>query len=608
MGVLLMLEKIVSAVGRFSYKYRTLISIIGIILFITVFFLQSQTMIEYTYAEESIVTDIFPQDDTVLLVYDNYDEKSIEELISYLEKDEHVKSIQAYSNTLGIRLSPAELSEMLGIDVVFLNTLFYIYENGMLASGMTFTEFVTFLSSDSFLNNEMFSSMIDEDSKAQIQQLGVLVDALNNGKKYSANDISKMFGVDANMVKIIFYIKQLINITPENALGTILGTTTGVLGMDTKWVEDIFDTQPIEKMTLDEFVSTLSTIYPVAQNLIEPELAAQFESLLSIADSVKNNTVLYPEDIAAMFSSMDSGGMLNDDTVTLLYIMSKSNALDYSDKRIALYDFFMFISENIVSNESLSSFFDADVAEQIESAKVQMLDGKSQLVGSDHSRMVITIDYVPESKEIRAFYDSLTNTLDSLMVKDYYLVGNSAMSYEVAQTFDKEFLIINLVTAIVIFLVVLFTFKNFPLSILLICVIECAVFAMMSVMTVAGSPIFFIALILVQCILMGTMIDYAILFTTYYMETRKTFCLEEALPEVMRRSAYAILTSSLILILVTFICGLFMTGTVAAILQTLSIGALCAILLILFVLPSLLVILDKWIIKDSKEIREAIDN
>ena len=107
-----MLERIVSAVGRISYKYRTLISIIGIIIFITVFFLQSQTMIEYTYAEESIVTDIFPQDDTVLLVYDNYDEKSIEELISYLEKDEHVKSIQAYSNTLGIRLSPAELSEM----------------------------------------------------------------------------------------------------------------------------------------------------------------------------------------------------------------------------------------------------------------------------------------------------------------------------------------------------------------------------------------------------------------------------------------------------------------------------------------------------------------
>jgi predicted RND superfamily exporter protein len=120
-------------------------------------------------------------------------------------------------------------------------------------------------------------------------------------------------------------------------------------------------------------------------------------------------------------------------------------------------------------------------------------------------------------------------------------------------------------------------------------------------MTLANEPIFFIALILVQCILMGTMIDYAILFTTYYIETRKTFLIKDALPETMRRSTYAILTSSLIMIMVTFICGFFMTGTVAAILQALSTGAFCAIVLILFVLPSVLTIMDKWIIKERAE-------
>ena len=125
--------------------------------------------------------------------------------------------------------------------------------------------------------------------------------------------------------------------------------------------------------------------------------------------------------------------------------------------------------------------------------------------------------------------------------------------------------------------------------------------AIMSVMTLAGSPMFFIALILVQCILMGSMIDYAILFTTYYREVGKEYVLEEALPVVMTRATYAILTSSLILVIVTFVCGLFMSGTVAAILQTLSIGSFCAILLILFALPSYLAILDRFFIKDSKE-------
>ncbi len=597
-----MFEKIVSSIGRFSYKNRRYIAVFGLVLFITVFILQSITIIEYTYAEESIVTEIFPQDDTVVIVYNNYDEESIAQLIEYLEKDEHVTSIQAYANTLGLEMSPSEFSEMLGIDIVFLNTLFYIYENGMLAQGMTFTDFASFISSDAFLENEMFSSMIDEESKAQIYQLGDLIDALTNGKKYSANEIGELFGVDANLVKIIFYAKQIINISPSNALGTIFGTAADIIGMDSETIELLFNVKPVEKMTFNDFVSTLSSIYPLVSSILPTDQSGQLESLISIAKSVEENTLLYPDDIADMFSSMGgaSADMLNKDTVTLLYIMSRSNTIDYSDKKIALYDFFMFICNTIVSNESFSSFFDGDVAKQLDDAKVQMADGIVQLVGPEHSRMVITLNYVPESPEIKAFYENLTTKLDSIMARDYYLVGNSAMSYEVSQTFNSEFLLITCVTALVVFIVVFLTFKNIPVSVLLICVIECAVFAMMSVMTISGSPMFFIALILVQCILMGTMIDYAILFTTYYKEIRKTHPIEETLPEVMRRSTYAILTSSLIMVMVTFVCGFFMTGTVAAILQTLSIGAFCAIILILFVLPSLLVIFDKWILKDDE--------
>lgn len=596
-----MFENIVSAIGRFSYKYRNIIALLGALLFIVTFILQTQTMIEYTYAEESIVSDIFPQDDTLLIVYDNYDEEKISDVIEHLERDEHVTSIQAYANTLGVKLSPAELSEMFGIDVVFLNVLFYVYENGMLTEGMTFTDFVSFLSSDGFLENEMFSSAIDEDSKAQINQLGNLIDAITNGKKYSAEDIGNMFDVDKDTVQIVFYAKQLMNTASEEKIPTLLGYAASMLGMDKDWVELLFDVSPPPKMTFDDFVSTVSKLYPLAEMLLDPEQVAQFDSLLSIYDSVKENKELYPDDIAEMFSSMAGAEMLNEDTLSLLYIFSRSNTLDYSDTRIPLYDFFMFISEDIVSNESLSSFFDQDMIDQIEDAKTQMLDGKKQLVGPEHSRMVITLDYVPESSEINIFYTILTDKLDSTMRKDYYLVGNTAMSYEVSQTFDSEFLLISVVTALVVFIVVLLTFKNLPVSLLLISVIECAIFAMMSVMTITNSPIFFIALILVQCILMGTMIDYAILFTTYYKEARKTFILKDALPETMRKSTYAILTSSLILILVTFICGLFMAGTVAAILQALSIGAFCAIMLILFVLPSLLVIFDEWIITEKAE-------
>ncbi len=602
-----MFEKIVSSIGRFSFKNRKLIAVLGFILLVAVIILEAQTIIEYSYAEESIVTDIFPQDDIIVIVYKNEDEKKMSSIINNLNKDEHVTSIQAYANTLGMEMSVDDIVGMLGIDRVFVNTLFYLYDNGFKTTGMTFVDFATFISSESFLNNELFAPMIDEASKAQIAQLGDLVNALTSGKAYTAEEISAMFGVDQQTVESVFYIKQLQNINFKNFGGTIFGTIAGVLGVDSQTIEKIFNITPVTSMTMESFVGVISDLSVIADKFVDNEQGAQLNTFLDIYDAVKTNKELTPADIVDLFGDMANTDMFTEENLTLLYIMSRSNTVDMSNKKIALYDFFMFLSEDIITNEAFSAYFDEAMLEEFESAKTMMTDGIAQLVGPEHSRMIVTIDYVPESPEMYEFYENLTELLDNNLSNDYYLVGNSAMSYEVSQTFDQEYLIISIVTAVSVFLVVYMSFRKFSVSFLLICVIECAVFAMMSVMAVTNSPMFFIALILVQCILMGSMIDYAILFTTYYREVRKEYVLEEALPVVMTRATYAILTSSLILVLVTFICGFFMSGTVAAILQTLSIGAFCAILLILFVLPSYLVLLDRFVIKESKEMLMEIE-
>ena len=603
-----MFEKIVSSIGRFSFKNRKVIAFLGFILLVAVIILESQTIIEYSYAEESLVTDIFPQDDIIVIVYKNEDEHKISSIIDKLNEDEHVTSIQAYANTLGVQMSVEDLSEMFGIDKTFVNTLFYLYTNGFETSGMTFVDFATFISSDEFLNNDLFSSMIDEQSKAQIAQLGDLVSSITSGTEYTAFEIANMFGVDQQTVQSVFYIKQLQNINYKNFASTIFGTIAGVLGVDSQTIEKVFNITPVTSMTMESFVGVITDLSSIADIFMGDELGAQLSTLIDIYDAIKTNKELSPADLVDLFGGMaGDSDMFTEENLTLLYIMSRSNTMDMSDTKIALYDFFIFLSEEIVTNEAFSSYFDEATLAEFESAKTMMSDGIAQLVGPEHSRMVVTVDYVLESAEINEFYVNLTGMLDKTLTYDYYLVGNSAMSYEVSQTFDQEYLIISIVTAIAVFIVVYFSFRRFSVSLLLICVIECAVFAMMSVMTITNSPMFFIALILVQCILMGSMIDYAILFTTYYREVRKEYVLEEALPVVMTRATYAILTSSLILVLVTFICGIFMTGTVAAILQTLSIGAFCAIILILFVLPSYLVLLDRFIIKESKEMTMEIE-
>ena len=278
-----------------------------------------------------------------------------------------------------------------------------------------------------------------------------------------------------------------------------------------------------------------------------------------------------------------------------------------SEVGIPLYDLFTFICNDIVTNENFAPFFDESVAAQLDEAKVTMEDGLLQLVSERYSRMVITLSYIPDTEEIARFYDNLNGKLEGWFTEEYYLVGATAMSDEVSKSFAEEYSIISLVTAVVVFAVVLFTFKKLWISLLLIFVIEGAVFSMMSVMALTGSPMYFIALILVQCILMGSMIDYGILMTTYYIEVRKEYSVKNALPELMRRATHAILMSSLTLIVVTLLCGMFMSGAVASILKTLGIGATCAILLIMFALPSLLAIFDKYFIENAEPQEEEED-
>lgn len=591
-----MIDKIVGSIGSFSYKNKKTISILALILFAAVIIGQSLLVIEYSYAEESIVTDIFPQDDTVVIVYENKDESKINSIIKYLEKDEHVTEIQAYANTLGAQMTPDDMVAMMGIPKVFVNTLVYMSEYGMDTTGLTLVELTSFLSSDEFLNNEMFSSMIDESSKEQIGMMKSLVDALASDKEYSADEIASMLGIDKQLVQSVFYIAQMKALNIFNITPMFWASVAEALGMEPDMIEMIFRVKPVKTLQFAEFVDIISEVSVFAQGIMDKETRQMLSTFKNMTDSVKNNTDITVDDLSAMFSLAGDSAMLTDEMVPLIYIMARSNTMDMSKTTVALYDFFIFLSEDVLKNEMFSSFFDDSVASQFAEAKVTMEDGKAQLIGDKHSRMIISLDYTFESPEIKEFYANFTKKLDSTLSGEYYLVGASAMSYEVEQSFKTEFLIISIVTAIVVFAVVWFTFKKFLLSLLLIGVIECAVFSMMSVMVVIELPMYFIALILVQCILMGSMIDYGILFTTYYMEVRREYSLEKALPEVMKRATHAILTSSLIIVLVTLICGVFMSGAVASILKTLGIGALCAILLILFVLPSLLAIFDKHIV------------
>lgn len=225
---------------------------------------------------------------------------------------------------------------------------------------------------------------------------------------------------------------------------------------------------------------------------------------------------------------------------------------------------------------------------------------RNQMRGPEWSRVVIYSDYPDDSEETTAFMDDLYARCENDFAGETYLVGTSAMVHEMAGNFSREFLTVSLITAVAIFLVVLLTFRAPTIPLILVLLVQCGVYMAITAMGWQGYDVYYLALLVVQGILMGATIDYAIVFSSYYQELRRTLPRYESLCGAYEKSIHTIMTSGLILILVTAILGKFCpTQSIAQVCTSIALGSLSAVLLILFILPGLLACFDRLIIRQK---------
>jgi predicted RND superfamily exporter protein len=178
------------------------------------------------------------------------------------------------------------------------------------------------------------------------------------------------------------------------------------------------------------------------------------------------------------------------------------------------------------------------------------------------------------------------------------------MAVEMSKTFNGELNRITILTMIFIFVVVAFTFKDLIIPFILVLIIQTAVYITMSVISITGGNVYFISLIIVQAILMGATIDYAIVYTSYYKELRKTMNIKDAIINSYNNSIHTIISSSSILIIVTLVVSNFASAIAAKICETISQGTLASTILILLVLPGTLAACDKIICRNNKNKKE----
>ncbi len=160
---------------------------------------------------------------------------------------------------------------------------------------------------------------------------------------------------------------------------------------------------------------------------------------------------------------------------------------------------------------------------------------------------------------------------------------------------------VNTASIICIFIILFFVLKSFSLPFLLIVTIEFAIFLNMGISYLGGTILPFIAPIVLGTIQLGATIDYAILMTTTYLEKRnRKIAKEQAMLETLNYCGHSILTSGMCFFAATFGVGVYskieMIGSLCSLLAR---GAVISMLTVIMVLPSILLLFDKLILKTT---------
>lgn len=226
----------------------------------------------------------------------------------------------------------------------------------------------------------------------------------------------------------------------------------------------------------------------------------------------------------------------------------------------------------------------------------------SKLNSEKYTRMVLMVDAAYEGDETFSLVEKIRKTAEKYYPGGWCLAGEGVSTYDLMDTVTADMVKVNLVAIDAVFVVLLFTMKSPVLPVILVLSIETAIWINLSIPYFSDQAIFYIAYLIINSIQLGATVDYAILFTDRYREMRQTYAKRDAIIQTVSAVAVSILTSASVLTAVGFLLGAFSThGLLSQLGYFLGKGTLCSLAIVLFVLPGLLYLFDKIIVKKSKE-------
>lgn len=227
----------------------------------------------------------------------------------------------------------------------------------------------------------------------------------------------------------------------------------------------------------------------------------------------------------------------------------------------------------------------------------QISFAKANLESENYSRITFNINGGVEDDDVFELVKTLKTGVSDFY-EERYITGESVVCYEMSEYFMKDNLMVCLFTDLFILVILLITFRNISLPIILILAIQGGIFINFAIPFLSKTSISFIGYLIISAIQMGATIDYAIVLTNRYRGIRKDFTDRyDAIAAATNAVFPTILTSGVILTATGFVMSMLSSGVVAQLGLLLGVGTLTSIIIVLFVLPSLLLVTEKVVDK-----------
>ena len=320
------------------------------------------------------------------------------------------------------------------------------------------------------------------------------------------------------------------------------------------------------------------------------------------------------------------------------YGYSKTNDEVYYDMGQCLPEDLPFVkaneklSEDFNVSSTLMLLVDADTpAKQVKemAGEMEKVDGVAYVLGLDS----LLGDRVPEemipdsvkntlqsdnwklllvNSEYHAASDAVNRQIDTLngILKRYdpdgMLIGEAPCMKDMIETTDHDFDVVNAVSIVAIFLIILLVEKSLTLPFILIAVIELAIFINLGLPHYLGQSLPFIAPICISTIQLGATVDYAILMTTRYKSERKKGADKRtSVNTALTASIPSILVSGLGLFAATFGVAVYSDiDIISSMCMLMARGAIVSMLCVIFFLPALLLLCDRIVCATTLDLRK----